>query len=181
MAALTANREVDHYLDQELRTFKIAAAKNIFKGSFVGLDSSGFAQPLVAGNKFLGVAYSQGDNSSGSDGDVLVKVFTLGDFELALSGAVQADIGKAAFASDDGTLTKTSTSNSYVGMIQDVPASGTVIVRIGDVRGKQPALTAEDASVVDGTYGTEEQDVINNTRTRVGELEQALQNVGIQL
>ncbi len=179
--ALTANREVDHYLDQELRTFKVAAAKNIFKGSLVGLSATGFAQPLVAGNKFLGVAYSQGDNASGADGDVSVKLFTLGDFELALSGAVQADIGKAAFASDDGTLTLTSTSNSYVGMIVDVPATGTVIVRIGDVRGKQPALTAQDASVVDGTYGAQEQAVIANNRTRIAEIETALQNVGIQL
>ena len=33
------------------------------------------------------------------------------------------------------------------------------------------ALTAEDAAVVDATYGTEESGVINNIRTRLGELE----------
>ena len=63
-----------------------------------------------------------------------------------------------------------------LGMIQDVPASGTVIVR-----GKQPALTAQDAAVVDATYGSEEQGVIANNRTRIAEIETALQNVGIQL
>lgn len=31
MAALTASREVDHFVDQELRSFKVAAAKKIFK------------------------------------------------------------------------------------------------------------------------------------------------------
>lgn len=40
---------------------------------------------------------------------------------------------------------------------------------------KQAALTAEDTQTVDGTYGSEEADVIENLRTRVGELEAALQ------
>ena len=36
--ALTANREVDHYIDQELRTFQVAASKRVYKGGFVGLS-----------------------------------------------------------------------------------------------------------------------------------------------
>ncbi len=35
--ALTANSEVDHYIDQELRSFQVAAAKQVFKGALVGL------------------------------------------------------------------------------------------------------------------------------------------------
>lgn len=45
--------------------------------------------------------------------------------------------------------------------------------------GTQPGLTAEDSSTVDGTYGAEEQAVIENLRTRVGELETALQELGL--
>jgi hypothetical protein len=41
------------------------------------------------------------------------------------------------------------------------------------------ALTAADASTVDTTYGQEESDVINNIRTRVGEIETILTNIGI--
>ena len=41
------------------------------------------------------------------------------------------------------------------------------------------ALTAADASTVDVTYGTEEAAVINNLRTRLGELETQLQALGI--
>lgn len=41
------------------------------------------------------------------------------------------------------------------------------------------ALTAEDATVIDATYGTDEENVINNLRTRVGELESKLQALGI--
>ena len=44
---------------------------------------------------------------------------------------------------------------------------------------QESALTAEDNSTVDGTYGTEEANVIQNLRTRVGELETKLQNLGL--
>jgi hypothetical protein len=41
------------------------------------------------------------------------------------------------------------------------------------------ALTAADAATVDGTYGAEEAGVINNLRTRLGEVETALANIGL--
>lgn len=41
------------------------------------------------------------------------------------------------------------------------------------------ALTAEDTSTVDTTYGAEEAAVIANLRTRVGELEAVLVAAGI--
>ena len=127
--ALSANREVDHYVDQELRTFQ-AANEHIYKGALVSFESGGYAAPLTAGEVFAGIAYAECDNSAGSDGDLSVKVYTVGDFSHALSGATIANIGEACYASDDGTLTLTSTDNTFVGYVVDVPASGTVIVRI---------------------------------------------------
>lgn len=44
---------------------------------------------------------------------------------------------------------------------------------------KPAALTAADASTVDGTYGAEEAAVINNLRTRLNELESRLQALGL--
>jgi len=41
------------------------------------------------------------------------------------------------------------------------------------------ALTAADASTVDGTYGAEEQAVLGNVRTRVNELETKLRALGL--
>ncbi len=41
------------------------------------------------------------------------------------------------------------------------------------------ALTAADGSTVDGTYGTEEADVIANNVVRIGEIEDALVAAGI--
>lgn len=41
------------------------------------------------------------------------------------------------------------------------------------------ALTAEDGGTVDGTYGAEEQGVLSNAVTRIGEIETILVNLGL--
>lgn len=132
--ALTKNREVDHYVDQELRTLGVGAAKNVFKGALVGLSSAGYAQPLVAGDPFVGVAYEQIDNSGGANGAATVRVYTVGDFGFPLAGATVAHIGRPVFASADDTLTFTGAGNSYVGTVQEVPAAGEIILRIDPQR-----------------------------------------------
>lgn len=127
--ALTANRELDRYVDQELRALPVKGSTTIFKGALVGL-SSGYARELNAADAFAGVAYEECDNSSGSDGDKVVRVYTQGDFEHALTGASRANNGAALYASDDGTLTTTASGNSAVGRQIDVPKANTVIVRL---------------------------------------------------
>ena len=128
--ALTVNREVDHYVDQELRSFQIGAGKNIFKGALVGLAGTGYAQPLVAGDAFVGIAYEEGDNSSGQNGDLAVRVFTVGDFGLTLTGAATSNMGQVVFASDDATLTFDPDGNSFVGYVQDVLAANEIVLRL---------------------------------------------------
>lgn len=44
---------------------------------------------------------------------------------------------------------------------------------------QQAALTAQDTSTVDATYGSQEQGVIINNRTRIAEIEAALQSIGL--
>ncbi len=128
--ALTTNRELPHYLDQQLRSFRVGGGETIHKGAFVSVDSSGYAAPLAAGETFIGVALESGDNSSGLDGDKSIPCYTQGDFEHTLSGATVTDIGAAVYASDDGTLTFTSASNSFVGYMVDVVSSNKIILRI---------------------------------------------------
>lgn len=128
--ALTANRDVDHYIDQELRSFQVATSAHIYKGAFVGLSSSGYAQALAAGDQFVGIAYEEMDNTGGSDGAVSARVYTVGDFGLSLSGVGMSDIGRPAFASADDTLTFIGAANTHVGLVQDVITSGEVILRI---------------------------------------------------
>jgi hypothetical protein len=138
---LTANREVDHYVDQELRTYQIAAAKHIYKGAFVGLNSAGYAQPLIAGDPFVGIAYEEMDNSGGADADKSLRVYTLGDFGFTLTGATVAHIGRPVFASADDTPTFTGAGNSYVGIVEDVITNNEVIVRTDAQRTKLKSVT----------------------------------------
>lgn len=127
--SLSANREVDRYVDQELRALPVKASAHIYKGALVGL-SSGYARGLVAGDTFAGVAYEEANNSTGADGARLVRVFTMGDFEHALSGASRANNGAAVYASDDGMLTLTASGNSLVGRQVDAPSSGKIVLRL---------------------------------------------------
>jgi len=127
--ALSANRDVDRYVDQELRSLPAKASAHVYKGGFVGL-SGGYARALTAGDEFAGIAYEEVDNSSGSDGDLTVRVFSMGDFEHALSGASVTNNKSAIYASDDNTLTTTASSNSFVGHQIDVPSSNKIVLRI---------------------------------------------------
>ncbi len=52
--ALSANLEVDHYVDQQLRLFK-AADEHIYKGALVSFESTGYAAPLTAAELFAGI------------------------------------------------------------------------------------------------------------------------------
>ena len=127
--ALTANRDVDRYVDQELRALPVKASTQIYKGGLIGL-SGGYGRGLVAGDPFVGVAYEGVDNSTGSDGDKMVRVCTLGEFEHALTSASRANNKSAVYASDDETLTLTASGNSFVGHQVDVPAANKIVLRI---------------------------------------------------
>ncbi len=127
--ALTASRDVDRYVDQELRSIPVKGGATVYRGALVGL-SSGFARGLVAGDAFAGIAYEEADNSGGGDGALAVRVFTLGNFEHALGSASRANNGAAVYASDDGTLTLTSSGNSAVGRQVDVASTGKIVVRL---------------------------------------------------
>jgi len=128
--ALTANRELDRYVDQELRRYAVAAGGHVYKGGFVGLNGSGYARALAAGDRCVGIAYEETDNTGGADGAAYVRVYTLGDFLHGLTGAAVADIGKPVYASADDTLTLAAAGNSFVGWAVDRPSANTVIVRL---------------------------------------------------
>lgn len=148
--ALTANRDVDHYIDQELRTFQVAADTRIFKGALVGLTSGGYARPLVAGDLFAGIAYEEGDNLGGADADQALRVYTIGDFGLTLPGAVAASMGRPVFAADDSTVTFSGINTSYVGIVQDVIAADEVIVRVDPLRRQIKTVTFEVSDLAAG-------------------------------
>jgi len=134
----------------------VKASTTIYEGAMVGL-SSGYARGLVAGDEFQGFAYRQADNSSGSDGDINVQVYHEGLISMPVTGVTGvADVGKAVYASDDGTLTLTEGSNSKVGVIHRYVSSTTCIVKF-KAQSTSDAVTLTDSTT--GTAGTTINDV----------------------
>lgn len=113
LTALSANAAITSRGAGLLIPYKVKGSSHIYRGSLVGL-SSGYARALVAGDPFAGVAYEE-VNNTGADGAAEVQVITSGEFELTGSGFSQATVGSVIYASDDGTVTTTSTSNSKIG------------------------------------------------------------------
>ncbi len=140
--ALTANAEVDHYVDQEIRSVLVKGAAHIYKGAFVVIEeASGYAKPFVAGatagtvNFFVGLAYEEADNSAGVNGDVSVRVLTQGDYGLSITGGTIADLGKKVYASADDTLSLSAAAgnNVFVGRVQDWISGTEFVIRLHGV------------------------------------------------
>lgn len=118
----------------DLNSFPVIAADIIYEGAAVGLDGSGDARPLTAGDKFVGFCIQNTDNSTGAAGAVRVQVKTHGEIQLAVGSAAATDVGKAVYASDDNTFVLTASTNSFIGVIKRWVSSGVAIVAF-DVRG----------------------------------------------
>ena len=130
--AATAARDGQHKAS-DLVSYKLPASGTIYKDTLVSARiADGYAYPSRNGTAtdiFLGVAFETkaGDGTAGS---ARVKVQKTGSFVFALSGAAQTDVGLPVYASDDQTLTKTSTNAQLVGYIQELVGTDLVRVRI---------------------------------------------------
>jgi len=113
----------------DVNEFPMIATDIIYEGAAVGLDGSGNARPLVAGDKFVGFAESKKDNSTGAAGALRVRVRRYGVVRLAVTGvAALTDVGALVYASDDATFTLTESTNSLIGRIIRWDASTTCYV-----------------------------------------------------
>jgi hypothetical protein len=117
--------------DQPLKLAVVASAA-ITRDQALSRRASGFVGPLVAGEPFVGFADEDLDAQS-SNGDAFVRTRMKGRVEVAIAGVAQTNLGDAVYASDPSTFTLTSSSNSLVGRIVSVPATGTCIVEFADV------------------------------------------------
>jgi hypothetical protein len=143
-------------------TFPIKANTRIFKGSMVGLDSSGRAMPagLLAGGTVaaVGKASATYDNRTGSElggsaGAVNVEVEygVFGWKSAADADAIAADdVGKVCFVDDDQTvaLTNGTDTRGIAGYISEV-RDGQVYVWMGPHVAGQIVLAASEAAQLD--------------------------------
>ena len=110
-----------------------SAAKEYYsyKGAIMMIDTSdvdGYAQPLQSGitvassDVFLGIALEEVQIKSAdtTDGDKEIEVARTGVWGFAKGSLDKTDIGDLAYASDDCTITTTTTNNLWVGQIVDV-------------------------------------------------------------
>lgn len=128
---LTANRDLDYFVSDELIDLGVDDNVNIYKGALVGRNrTTGYARPLAAGDDFLGIAYKQADNTivGHAAGGISVRLQQLVDIVHTLTGVTVADIGTDVYASDDSTLTLAPTGNSRIGRI--VSVEGTNLARV---------------------------------------------------
>jgi len=107
-----------------------AAAKEYYsyKGAIMMIDIDdvdGYAQPLqsgitvASGDVFLGIALEevQVKSTDTTDGDKKIRVATEGVWAFPVGSLTVADIGDLAYASDDQTITVTTTNHLWVGQI----------------------------------------------------------------
>ncbi len=141
MANLTGSYDADDK-PAELVGYNMKAATLIYKGALVAVDdASGFLVKAgdLAAVTFAGVAFEGGDNRTGADGGLGLRVTKVGSMIYGLSGvaASQAVIGKKAYAFDDNTvcLFAASTNKVYVGDIVALVVGGQVRVRINRAGG----------------------------------------------
>lgn len=132
MAAVTANQVIKRR-NGHRRSVSVAASTTIYEGTFVFVTAAGYGTGAIASgaNVYAGVAVETVDNSSGSNGEKTVEVICDKncEFELTLGSAAIADIGDTVYATDNFTITKTSTSNSAMGVITEYIGTNTVLVR----------------------------------------------------
>jgi hypothetical protein len=132
VSAAAADRDSKQKLG-DVVSYKLPASGTIYKGTLVSIRvADGYAYAARNGTAtdiFVGVAEEKkaGDGTAGS---ARIRVRKTGTFVFALSGAAQTDVGVAVYASDDQTLTKTSTNAQLVGYIVELVDTDLVRVRI---------------------------------------------------
>jgi predicted RecA/RadA family phage recombinase len=114
-----------------IREGLVEAGETLYANTMAFVDADGYIVPTMTGPlDFAGIVRATVDNTGGADGDKKVELYTELDIDLPLASVAQADVGSLAYATDNYTLTLTSTSNSLVGVILGVAASGIARVRI---------------------------------------------------
>ena len=112
----------------EYNDLPVAATTEIFEGSAVGDNGSGYAIKLTAGDPFRGFAIENTDNSGGDAGDINVRVLTKGCLQATITSVAITDVGSNVYMSDDNTFTLTAGSNSLVGVVKRYVTTNTCMV-----------------------------------------------------
>ncbi len=149
------------YEGGDINAHPVIASDIIYEGAAVGDNGSGYARPLVAGDKFLGFSETKYDNSAGVAGAIYARCKERGRVKLTVTGAsALTDKGANVYASDDNTFTLTKGSNTWIGRVHRWEVSTTCVVeydvdRFTEITNADVSSTAAiDGSKIDPVFAT---------------------------
>lgn len=124
-----AAQSLRNYEQGDGNMIPVIASDIIYEGAAVGVvAASGHARPLVGGDRFVGFADREADNSAGAAAAIYVETKTRGQIQLSVSGAVITDVGQPVYATDDDTFVFNPVGGSFIGFVKRFVSSGVVVV-----------------------------------------------------
>jgi hypothetical protein len=185
--ALSKNTPVKEVLG-DFTDLPLYRAIRAYEGAMAFLRADGYVTNVPSTLVFLGHVDAEANNTNGSDGDLTVRL-RRGNYRLqvTLASVAITDVGKPVYASDDATLTLTSTAHSLVGRVVRYVAANTCIVEFHGV-GEGTVTVAQQAHIADGhaAYVTPELDTeaevivaINLINVKINAILAALEAAGV--
>jgi hypothetical protein len=185
--ALSKNTPVKEVLG-EFTDLPLYRAIRAYEGAMMFLRADGYVTNAAGGLVFVGHADAEANNAAGGDGALSVRL-RRGNYRLqvTLAGVAITDVSLPVYASDDGTLTKTSTANSLVGRIVRYVAANTCIVEFHAV-GEGTVTVVEQSHIVNAKvdYTTGDLDAeaeviaaVNTTNGKINSILTALEAAGV--
>lgn len=138
--ALTSQRNTPEYQTPRRLIVPVEASTEIYLGSLVGVDASGYLVPATtavvvlgrADRVFNGTPGQDGDNSAGAPGAISMEVVRgCFSWDIHSSDIAQANVGNPAYAVDDHTVSSSSNAGArpIAGRIMGLdPQTGGVFV-----------------------------------------------------
>lgn len=164
MTAAAVDRNTDRK-DAGFKAYPVLTNVKIFKGTLVVIDAAGLAKPAVnaAGQKVVGVADAQADNTGGASAAIRVIVRS-GVYRFAASSITQAMVGQMMYVVDDQTFDDAiGTAGIKAGRLVDF-----VSVTEGWIQVQEQSVGIVEADA-DATYGQAEADLINEMKARIND------------
>ena len=152
MAKITSNKVRDFETQADTNSVSLAAGVHIFQGMLIGLND-GYARPFQAGDKIVGFAKDEVDNTQGQNGDAKVNVKARGKVCLEISSLEQTSIGSDVVATDDDTFALES-DGDYFGKVLRLEDATHAIVAFDFLYNKETAA-AEETTEPETTPTTE--------------------------
>lgn len=129
----TTENQVIERKSMERGAGPMAAGAVLPEGTLCFFSATGFVEAGIGAsgvNNLAGLTIKRFDNTGGANGALQAEFYREMTVLLTGAGFTQADIGKKVYASDNNTVTKTSTNHVEIGIIAEFVSATQVWVRL---------------------------------------------------